>query len=228
MDPTAYLKRIGAPKRVNSDVRDAVQDLMRWLDCGGSAPDWRTSERGTARFQRYAPSTFKRYCDSLTAVKAAAPTELAPALSALHAQCVSTGWPIRFASDLDHDALAIGSMLPREPFAWCLRTDGTHIARVRDLRATGQLTMRMVENAFGAENCRFYVWDGSSLQTADDAESADAQLAVLAERRYEVRSHRACSLIPHRVATEGRGEILAAEWALKYGEPFIVTDTWSK
>lgn len=65
MDPTACLRRIGAPNRINTDVRDAIQDLVRWLDGGGFAPDWRTSERGMARFNRYAPTTFKRCCESL-------------------------------------------------------------------------------------------------------------------------------------------------------------------
>lgn len=67
MDPTACLERIGNPGRVNADVRAAVADLVKWLEGGGFAPDWIASERGTARFKRYAPSTFKRYCDSLTA-----------------------------------------------------------------------------------------------------------------------------------------------------------------
>lgn len=67
MDPTACLERIGAPGRITRDVRDAVQDLIRWLDGGGFAPDWRTSELGTKRFRRYAPSTFKRYCAALLA-----------------------------------------------------------------------------------------------------------------------------------------------------------------
>lgn len=153
-----------------------------------------------------------------------------PATLAILAESSRVGWPVRFATDLGHDATVIESLLPREPFAWCLREDGTHIGRVVDkslhTSSRSQLTMRMVADAFGADSCRCYVWDGSTLHTEDSAEHADRRLGELAERRFSVRTQRASSLSPATVATRKGADAVAIEWEMRYGEPFVTLDTW--
>lgn len=160
-------------------------------------------------------------------------TQVAPepaALTALRREASQIGWPIHFATDIEHDARAIGAMLPHEPFTWCLRADGTHIGRVVDAadhRAVqSRLTMRAVAEAFTAAACRFYVWDGHALHPEHSAAAADLRLAELATQRYEVRARRACSLVPHRVASRVEADRLAIDWERKYGEDFITVDTW--
>ena len=146
-----------------------------------------------------------------------------PALAAIRTESARVGWPLRFATDLAHDATAIASMQPREPFTWCLYPDGTHLGRVEVSRGHHGLTMCMVADTF--ENCRFYVWDGKEL-SQHSAESADSTLSGIAGRRYQVRPARTCSLVPHYVADRTEACHLANAWQVRYGEAFIVEDTW--
>lgn len=153
-----------------------------------------------------------------------------PATLAILAESSRVGWPVRFATDLGHDATVIESLLPREPFAWSLREDGTHIGRVVDksLRTStrSQLTMRMVADTFGSEACRCYVWDGSVLHPAQSAEAADIRLREIGERRFLVKTQRHSSLTPATQATRREADAVAIEWEIRYGEPFITVDAW--
>lgn len=159
-----------------------------------------------------------------------APSELL-ASAAIREEAARVGWPTSFATDLDHDYRAIAAMLPREPFAWCLRADGTHVACATDTheapRVRAKLTATMVAKAFGVESCRFYLWDGYRLQSLPAAEEADRELARLAGRRYMVKTARSSTLVPHHVATKGEADRVAAEWEQKYGEPWVTIDAWS-
>lgn len=154
-----------------------------------------------------------------------APSELTASV-ALRTEATRAGWPTRFATDLARDANEIAGMLPREPFAWCLRADGTHIARARAPHSTA-LTMRMVADTFGAESCRFYVWTGAVLCPVPTADAADKRLAEIAGQRFAVKPRRACTLMPCSVATPEAARTLAAEWETRYGEEFITSDTWT-
>src|ERR1043166_2119330 len=152
------------------------------------------------------------------------------AVTALLAEAARHGWRVQFFTDLAHDAKAIATMLPREPFAWCLRADGTHLARVIDTAdrrsAVTPLTMRAVAHAFGADQCRFYVWDGAALTTMDDAQHADDRLADLANERYRVTSRRASSFVSAAFGSPRVAAETAIQWAKRYGEDFVVVDTW--
>lgn len=155
-----------------------------------------------------------------------APSELTASV-AIRDEAARVGWPTSFATDLAHDYRAIGAMMPREPFTWCLRADGTHIGRVAALGERGtSLKMHMVAHAFGDDVCRFYLWDGAALRPVDAAKTADAFLAKLAGERFTVRTRRSSSLVPHSAATREVADKLAAEWEERFGEPWIVVDTW--
>jgi len=155
---------------------------------------------------------------------------LPPALLAIRAESQRVGWPERFATDLDHDATAIGKMLTREPFTWCLRADGTHVGRAvlpqPWIRKQTMLTMTAVAEAFDGRECRFYVWDSCALQPMHSAAAADERLRDLVEKRYMVKTERSSTLVPGEVADRRAGEDLASQWAHRYGEPFVVVDTW--
>jgi hypothetical protein len=160
--------------------------------------------------------------------KQPAQTERA-ALIAIRNEAKRIGWPLRFATDLDHDANAIAAMLSREPFTWCLRADGTHLGRATDdaVPLHSQLTMRMVAQAFRPDVCYFYVWDGIALHSVYGAEDADKQLTELANKRYQVRARRESTLMPARVADRREADKLAIAWEQRYGEDFVTIDTWA-
>ena len=155
-----------------------------------------------------------------------------PAITAIRYETARAGWPVYFKTDLTHDERAIVGMMPREPFAWCLRADGTHIARAPEPKSGSSarikpLTMVMCADTFGAESCRFYVWDGIELAALATAELADERLAKLASERYEVNTRRASSFVSAYFATQGEADACAIEWERRYGEDMRVTDTWS-
>jgi len=52
MDPTACLRRIDLPVRINADTQYAMLDLHTWLLGKGFSPDWARYPRGTRRFRR--------------------------------------------------------------------------------------------------------------------------------------------------------------------------------
>ena len=152
--------------------------------------------------------------------KAKQTTDISRAHAALLAEATRLGWPTHFATDLDHDARAIASMAPNEPFVWAVCAHGTHIAR-----HGGQLTMRMVSDTF--ENCRFFVWDGYRLHEAPIAADADGRLAWFAARRYEIRcARRTASFIPYSAATESEAREIARRAETTLGEASVVRDTW--
>jgi len=99
--------------------------------------------------------------------------------NALKAAADAVGWPERFRTDLTkHDRIALLSRAESRPFVWCLRTDGTALippearphGEGRDWPDASRM-VRWTESAFGAERCRWYLWDGYALQaiTADAA-----------------------------------------------------------
>lgn len=55
MDPTACLRRIDSPDRIDADARHAMADLAGWLGGGGFPPDWGKHVRGADRFLRVYP-----------------------------------------------------------------------------------------------------------------------------------------------------------------------------
>lgn len=150
------------------------------------------------------------------------------AFAALQAQADVIGWPTSFESDLNHDRNLIAAMLPREPFAWCLRPDGTHmgLADKASVSAPQRLTMVMVAEAFRGSEFRWFVWDGNSLQSVDSPGAADSRIDELAARRYLVSSRRKSTLVACGMADRASADRLAVDWERRYGEDFVVTDTW--
>ncbi len=147
-------------------------------------------------------------------------TDISRAHAALLAEATRLGWPTHFVTDLDHDARAIATMAPHEPFVWAIGAHGTHIGR-----SGRQITMRMVSDSF--TDCRFYVWDGYRLHEAPTASDADSRLAWFAARRYQVAcARRTASFIPYAAATESESREIQRDAELRLGEAFIVRDTW--
>jgi hypothetical protein len=147
-------------------------------------------------------------------------TDISRAHAALLAEATRLGWPTHFVTDLDHDARAIATMAPHEPFAWAIGAHGTHIGR-----SGGQLTMRMVSDNFN--DCRFFVWDGCRMHEAKNASDADSQLASFTRRRYQIRCARCtASFIPYSAASATEAREIASHAETKLGESFVVRDTW--
>jgi hypothetical protein len=152
--------------------------------------------------------------------KAKQTTDISRAHAALLVEATKLGWPTHFATDLDHDARAIATMAPHEPFVWAIGAHGTHIGRSGD-----QLTMCEVSDSF--TDCRFYVWDGHRLQEAPIASDADSRLAWLAGLRYQIRcARRNASFLPYSAATETEALEIQRNAELRLGESFVVRDTW--
>ncbi len=152
--------------------------------------------------------------------KAKQTTDISRAHAAILAEATKLGWPTHFATDLDHDARAIATMAPHEPFVWAVGAHGTHLGR-----SGGQLTMRMVSDQF--TDCRFFVWDGRRLHEAPTATDADGRLAWFAARRYQVRCARpSASFLPYSAATETEAHEIACRAEATLGESFVVRDTW--
>lgn len=163
-----------------------------------------------------------------------------PAIVAIRAEAARVGWPTHFATGLAHDERAISGFLPREPFLWCLRADGTHIARAPEPKSGSSarvkpLTMKMVAETF-REGCRFYIWDGVGLgfmsggmSEQTTAADADERLAKLAAERYQVMPRRpGNSFVPAYFATQREANECAIAWEQRYGEDMRVIDLWSE
>jgi hypothetical protein len=117
-----------------------------------------------------------------------------PAIVAIRRESARIGWPLASAtcgaSDLDHDERAINAHDLLEPLGWVVRPDGTHITTSDDVHGGRRLTFQMVSDAFGVDQCRFYVWDGSSLIEYPSARVAGSALTILVreiERDPETR-----------------------------------------
>ncbi len=111
-----------------------------------------------------------------------------PAIAAILAEATRVGWPTRFATDLDYDIRAINAMDPLEPFGWILREDGTHIAPAPTAyraHSMTRLTIPMIVDAFGAAQCRIYVWNGRNLCEYSSATLAQGVLATIARGDYD-------------------------------------------
>jgi hypothetical protein len=152
--------------------------------------------------------------------KAKQTTDISRAHAALLVEATKLGWPTHFATDLDHDARAIATMAPHEPFAWAIGAHGAHGTHIG--RSGDQLTMCEVSDSF--TDCRFYVWDGYHLHETPTASDADSRLARVADRRYEIRCARRTA--SYWAATESESREIQRDAELRLGEAFVVRDTW--
>ena len=95
---------------------------------------------------------------------------------ALLATAGQVGWPLHFRADLtEHDRAQLATMPVEMPFIWILRPCGTHIYYPgpvgRYHRASDMA--RIQASTFGRENCRFFIWNGESLNEYPSPLSAD-------------------------------------------------------
>jgi len=108
------------------------------------------------------------------------------AFYALKSEAARVGWPLRFATDLTtHDRAYLAQHDDAEPFAWVLMTDGTILTYPSRRPIDGAGTMahimpRIVCHTFGAENCRWYWWDGNALINVRSAADLGALLRASA------------------------------------------------
>lgn len=88
---------------------------------------------------------------------------------AMLAESKKVGWPSAYEGDLTkHDKRELTYRSPDLPVGWILRDSGTHLVmpeKLSDGRAPGVAYYRMMKQSFGTENCRFYAWDGTVLQS---------------------------------------------------------------
>ncbi len=111
--------------------------------------------------------------------------------------CVAKPVLLRFVNDFAvHDVCALKNADPAEAFSWILRPDGTFLAFAhqpltpaehRAKLGTARRFAAMVVSSFGADECRFFMWDGYRLQRYACAADLDAAMAahedMLAERK---------------------------------------------
>jgi hypothetical protein len=87
------------------------------------------------------------------------------------------GWPVRFQADLtEHDRAHLATMPTSAPFAWILRSCGTGLYFPGRVDGAGHMASDMARiqaNAFGRENCRFFLWDGVGLSEFPSATALD-------------------------------------------------------
>lgn len=106
-----------------------------------------------------------------------------PHYTALAAKADEVGWPLRFRTDLTkHDRELLKTKPADRAFMWILRDSGTGLYypglidgaghRASD-RARGQA------DAFGADRCKFFIWDGRALVEYLTADAADARMAEI-------------------------------------------------
>ena len=105
---------------------------------------------------------------------------------ALLAEADRIGWPERFRTDLtEHDRLALSRRRSTEAFAWVLSRDATYLVFPSRLPIDGaghyaHEMRRSCREAFGAENCRWYWWDGAQLTDARSPEALAEHLRCAA------------------------------------------------
>lgn len=109
---------------------------------------------------------------------------------ALAAEAARVGWPRSFVNDLFvHDYAFLRGRAVSDSFAWVLRPDGTHLIPTEHEDKRGRWPApkipALVAEAFGAESCRFYFWNGDRLESLPDA----AACAERIERAREEEGH---------------------------------------
>jgi len=105
---------------------------------------------------------------------------------AIVAKADEVGWPLRFRTDLTkHDRAFLATKPVDRPFTWILREDGTGIYFPGIIDGVGHRASQMARSQaeiFGADKCKFFVWDGHTLVEHATAEQADAHMAELEEK----------------------------------------------
>jgi hypothetical protein len=152
-----------------------------------------------------------RYPDlQLTAPYAATPAANRRAYRAMLAEAKRTGWPERFRSDLlKHDRNALWNLPDAQPFLWVLRECGTCLYAIGadPIDGAGHMVWHaptFVVDAFGADKCRFYVWDGTGLRALANAEQAAELTREIALGRTVHQPRLEHALRPSNRARNGR------------------------
>jgi hypothetical protein len=107
---------------------------------------------------------------------------------ALVVESQRTGWPERFPTDLTtHDQAKLSTRDAREAFAWVLARDATYLVYPsrRPIDGAGHYAYEMprsCKSAFGADNCRWYWWDGANLLEVGSAEALSERLEEAGRR----------------------------------------------
>lgn len=141
------------------------------------------------------------------------PKDAPPHYAAIHAEAMIVGWPAHYATDVtthdrrvligravDHDTgkeqVHENPIGPSEPFGWILRESGSCLIPIVGTSSASAGTAAGAVQAFGADACRFYAWDGVALLRFKCAADLDAWVA---KRRGDADEHFSSALCdsPH-------------------------------
>ncbi len=108
-----------------------------------------------------------------------------PALALLHHE--AQGYLVRFETDLTvHDAAALATHRRTDGFAWCLHPGATYMSFMGPEHRSNRFA-RMFVGAYGADNTRFYFWDGYVLTRFRSASALDDRIE---EFEHELRDRK--------------------------------------
>jgi hypothetical protein len=106
-----------------------------------------------------------------------------PALALMRHE--AKGYLVRFETDLNvHDAAALATHRPTDAFAWVLHSGATYMAFM-GAEYRKHAVARMFVNAYGADESRFYFWDGACLTRYGSASALDERIADFEEQLRE-------------------------------------------
>jgi hypothetical protein len=108
------------------------------------------------------------------------PTQIAArrAYRAMLAEARRVGWPTRFRADLlKHDRESLRAVPDPKPLLWVLCESGTCLYPIsgNPIDGAGHTAWeapKFVVDAFSADQCRCYIWDGASLRALASAVQA--------------------------------------------------------
>lgn len=99
---------------------------------------------------------------------------------ALRAEAARAGWPEEYTGDLEyHDLAYCHRRDSAEPFGWVLRRYGTFA-----VASGGYEAAAGIAKAFGADECRWYFWDGRVLIQHATAKALDEALSLTVTIKY--------------------------------------------
>ncbi len=110
--------------------------------------------------------------------------KLHSAVKAIRDKASELAWPVRFATDLDHDERAIERRSGLGAFGWAIHDSGTFLAFAilnGERYSDDHRYFRMVDDTFRNPAMRWFLWNGQMLIEERSASDLDARLREIAE-----------------------------------------------
>lgn len=110
----------------------------------------------------------------------------APAIEALRKEQQATGWPARYATDVDLDVEEIGKRgTPTPQFLWYLRESGSHMMWLDGRTWEGNSPAVWVNSTSSSfPNGQWYLWNGTRLRSLPSPIDVGLLAQVLDQREY--------------------------------------------